>query len=1032
MSGLISTGFYPFWFWNDNITEDEVKRQVAAMADQGIKGFFIHTRQGCQRPYLSESFFQMVDAAVEAAEEHGMTVCLYDEYPYPSGIAGGEVTLGNPRFHATRLAHQSQMVEGGHVRMALPAGKVLSVKAFPVDGDRIDYAGGIDLRDHVGVVLIEDSYVETGLTAYNRKRYFASEPAPVLEVTLPPGRFKISATCQVEVRHHKYWDHFVDILDPEAVQTFIKLTHERYRARYGEKLGTSIAAIFVDEVEPGWSDRIPEAFAEKYGYDICEHLLALHDRNHPDHARVSHDLYRLIYELFCQTFEEPISRWCRRHGVSYCGEKPSMRLSQLRYMDIPGCDSGHRRAGDGLDVLQGRIRGNARAVASAAYFYDKQASLCECYHSLGWGATLQDAKMIAEALLVSGVNCLVPHGFFYSTHALKKHDAPPSFFFQMPYYKLFSKLSERLDRIDSLISGTHIDAQVLVVDPHSGIPDRSDVGVYADILQSLAQNHIDFHIVDTDILEMGQIGDGVVKVKEVCARVAVVPPMNVVEDPLREWLEAFRKSGGRVIECSQDADLNRMLEQIREVVQPSLSVQCDGKELADVYLARRVSKRRSLWLVLNSGDQAVDAEIRVGPAVAAEGMQLREIPLDPGVPCGLRGGAEGYKRLIYPFEFFVIEATECGASSEQDPSAGPDASVTPEMRDPSAESGRSADCGLPFDGAPPTDCGQAPDCDTLDCDTPDCDMPDCDMPDCALPSGYGTPLECPILDVSVSGPASIRLENKNLLRMYEWEMSLLEEDGPTVQTAVVPAVPISDQLEKGGFRFAPINRKFFGAVPKLEWPRMSVRYEFRFDSEYDGAVELVMEPGSIVGEWKVFVNNSAPIGPERFGPATAHVRGSLGVDITALLRRGRNSIRVDLVAEKANHGLLNCLYLAGDFGVQLQPLCLVPRKEAGLFERYVENLIPFYSGVVDYTTEFELEGVPKASSAILRFRYDDLDGGFREATEVSVNGSDFQPVLWEPRCIKVSTDLLRVGKNSLTTRVYTTLIRSFEGIGSNS
>ena len=55
----------------------------------------------------------------------------------------------------------------------------------------------------------------------------------------------------------------------------------------------------------------------------------------------------------------------------------------------------------------------------AAYFYDKQASLCECYHSLGWGATLQGAKILAEALLVSGVNCLVPHGFFYSTHAQK-------------------------------------------------------------------------------------------------------------------------------------------------------------------------------------------------------------------------------------------------------------------------------------------------------------------------------------------------------------------------------------------------------------------------------------------------------------------------------------------------------------------------------------------------------------------------------------------------------------------------------------
>ena len=363
--------------------------------------------------------------------------------------------------------------------------------------------------------------------------------------------------------------------------------------------------------------------------------------------------------------------------------------------------------------------------------YDKQASLCELHHSLGWGATLQEAKILAEALLVSGVNCLVPHGFFYSTHALKKHDAPPSFFFQMPYYKLFSKLSERLDRIGSLLSGTYIDAQVFVVDPHSGIPDRADVSVYADMIQALAQNHIDFHIVDTDILEEGQISDGVVKVKEVCARGVVVPPMKVVEDPLREWLDIFRKSGGCVIECTQGADLNRVLQQIQEVVQQSLSVQCGGREVADVYLVRRVSKNRSLWFVLNYGDKAVDAEIRVGPGVATEGVRLREIPLDRGVPCGLSKSREGYRRLIHPFEFLVVEAVECD---------GP---------------------GAPTDS-------------DLSCD-------------------------CPIIEVPVSGRASIRLKNKNLLRMYEWEMSLLEEDRQISQTAIVPAVPISDQLEKGGF-----------------------------------------------------------------------------------------------------------------------------------------------------------------------------------------------------------------------------------------
>jgi len=976
VSGTISTGFYPFWFWNDSITEQEVRWQIAEMACQGVKGFFIHARQGLQRPYLSDSFFKMVDAAIEAAEEHGLTVCLYDEYPYPSGIAGGEVTLGNPKYAATRLVHRSQEVDGGPIRMTLPAGKVLSVKAFPVENGRVEFDQGIDLRDHVGMVLTEDSYVETGLTAYNRKRYFASEPMPVLEVILPPKRFKIYVSCQVEVRTHKYWGTFTDVLNPEAVEAFIALTHEKYKSRYSQKFGSTIASIFVDEVEAGWSDSIPKLFAEKYGYDLCDYMPALQDANHPDHVRVSYDLYKLKYELFCQSFERPVSEWCRQNGIAYCGEKPSMRLSQLSYMDIPGCDSGHKKAGDGLDVLHGAIRGNARAVASAAYFYEKEHSLCECYHSLGWGATLQDAKMIAEALLISGVNCLVPHGFFYSTHGLRKHDAPPSFFFQMPYWKMFKRLSDRVDRIGQLLEGTHIDAKVLVVDPHSGVPDKSGVNLYANILQGLAKNHIDFHIVDTDILEAGIIANGAVTVKDVSSRLVIVPGMRVVEERLRDWLNAFREAGGHVIECSDRVSADAVLTLVRQIVTPSLSIQKGGTELAEIYSVRRVSKDRSIWLLLNTSEKVLEAELWPAREVASRDVELREVSLDPAVPCGLEKHRKHYTRVIYPFELVVIEAVSLDAGTVALPTDSTDKS-------------RSCDSAAD-EGAAVDQCR-----------------------------------DCPVIDVSVPPEVEIKLLNKNLLRMYEWEMSLLDEAGQALQSATVPAIPISDQLEKGGFRFTPVNHRFFGGVPKLDWPELKVRYEFAFSNEYDGQVELVVEPGSIVGEWTISVNDSAPIGRDQFGPTTAHVRGSLGIDITPYLKRGLNRISVDLKSNKPNHGLLNCLYLAGAFGVALDPLCLTSQKESGVFEDYAENLIPYYSGVLDYTAEFELSSLPEEEETILRLKY---PAGFHEATEVSVNGGEFQPVLWEPRCIRVKTDRLRVGKNTLNTRVYTTLIRSFEGV----
>ena len=57
-------GFYPFWFWNDTLNEKEIRWQIAQMAEQGIRGFFIHPRQGLKQPYLSDAFFDMVEVAI--------------------------------------------------------------------------------------------------------------------------------------------------------------------------------------------------------------------------------------------------------------------------------------------------------------------------------------------------------------------------------------------------------------------------------------------------------------------------------------------------------------------------------------------------------------------------------------------------------------------------------------------------------------------------------------------------------------------------------------------------------------------------------------------------------------------------------------------------------------------------------------------------------------------------------------------------------------------------------------------------------
>ncbi|MBS6646060.1 MAG: hypothetical protein KH366_20990, partial [Clostridiaceae bacterium] len=108
----LKLGMQPFWFWNGEMKEEEIVRQITEMKQKGIPGFMIHPRQGMEIPYLSREYFDRVKLAVQTAKENGMEVWIYDEYPYPSGICGGEVVLEHPEFLCKRLKKTVYEAEG--------------------------------------------------------------------------------------------------------------------------------------------------------------------------------------------------------------------------------------------------------------------------------------------------------------------------------------------------------------------------------------------------------------------------------------------------------------------------------------------------------------------------------------------------------------------------------------------------------------------------------------------------------------------------------------------------------------------------------------------------------------------------------------------------------------------------------------------------------------------------------------------------------------------------------------------------------
>ncbi len=180
---------------------------------------------------------------------------------------------------------------------------------------------------------------QIGLTRYNRMRFFTAEPHPVLETQLPRQDWLLVAVVQEVIEDQKYIHHPPDCLNPDAMRRFRELTHLRHQRHLGPDLA-HVASIFTDEVEPGWSPTLRPRYLERFGEPLDPSLVAFVEDSHPRHLEIRDRLQQLRLEAFIDTFERPISAWCAEAGMRYSGEKPSARLDQLAWMDIPGCEPG--------------------------------------------------------------------------------------------------------------------------------------------------------------------------------------------------------------------------------------------------------------------------------------------------------------------------------------------------------------------------------------------------------------------------------------------------------------------------------------------------------------------------------------------------------------------------------------------------------------------------------------------------------------------------------------------------------------------
>ena len=226
---------------------------------------------------------EAMNIAIREAASRKMYVILYDEGMYPSGSSSGQVVARNPSHAARGLAKID--LKPGEKPLIAPGEKLITIINRPA-GKRV----AIIDRPSGGVI---------------RGLHFIGEGTDqLLEQTPPAG----------------------DILNPDAVTSFIELVYDRYAKEFGDYFGTTILGIFTDEpstlgresapgLVPGNSKLLMD-ISKIIGYDITPFLSDLWYNDTPESEKHRIDYNRAINISLENNYYRRLGNWCREHGIA--------------------------------------------------------------------------------------------------------------------------------------------------------------------------------------------------------------------------------------------------------------------------------------------------------------------------------------------------------------------------------------------------------------------------------------------------------------------------------------------------------------------------------------------------------------------------------------------------------------------------------------------------------------------------------------------------------------------------------------------
>jgi hypothetical protein len=637
----------PLWFWNGPLDEGATTRIMEESVASGYHGFGILPTKEMGVAFMSPEFLRHYKHAVDTAARLGLKMCLYDEFWFPSGSAGGLLKEKYPEALSKRLDKvETNIVGPAIVKLDVPAGELMAAVAMQTETkERVDLIAQV--RD---------------------QRLSWQAPAGPWQVMLflcvPDGAGGL-----------------VDYLEPESVRKFVALTYDKYYETFPEHFGKTIDSAFYDEptfhwVQGGraWTPAFNARFTEKYGCGPALSYPALWYDIGPDTAAARNQMFGLRAELFANGFVKILADWCGTRGIELTGHVDQEEIvnpvglcgdliQAFKHQPIPG-----------LDQIFAYDRGAPmyKVVSSAAVNYGRPLVMTECYG----GMDLPLPNLYREAMdqFVKGVNLMVPHAVWYRTNPII---FPPELSYRTERYAAeLPRYNQYIGRLQRVLQQGRpvVDIAVLYPihglqaayyfgpgEPYTGgvIPKWAD---YMDVGErlSLEVRH-DFTYLHPETLDAHcHVTGGLLELQPPACpqqyRLLILPGMEAVSATNLAKIKTYFDEGGHVLattrlpdrsaELGKSDDVRAMIRHIFGVEASELSVAPSVAELAAPDADGANTAAPSGRIVVNRNAQGGTAWFVANPATAVLRRTIDEALPQPDVrwkdPPAVVGGHVSY------------------------------------------------------------------------------------------------------------------------------------------------------------------------------------------------------------------------------------------------------------------------------------------------------------------------------------------------------------------------------------------------------